>query len=131
MTKILLIRGLSGLVSLAILSCQNDPGDVVCAPLPPWAVAVDARDSVTNAPLIGGSSGSVQLADTTDVLSATILYPYTDSALVGGYHEGIVEVRVERSGYATWVATGVRTRLVGDQCPQWETQNLMARLQPE
>jgi hypothetical protein len=113
---------------LAIMGC-SDP--VLCAPLPAWAVAVDVRDSISNAPLIGGSSGSVQLADTIDIMYADRLFPSPDSVLVGGYREGIVEVRVERPGYASWSVGGVRTRLVGDVCPSWETQTLTARLQPQ
>jgi hypothetical protein len=132
MTRALLRHVLSGtIVFSAMLGCHSDPTDVVCAPLPPWAVAVHVRDSITNAPLIGGSSGSVQLADTTDNLYADILYPYTDSALVGGYRVGLVVVRVERPGYTSWSAAGVRTRLTEGECPQWETQTLTARLQPE
>jgi hypothetical protein len=131
MIKHLLHRTLGGtVVCLAILGCTSDPTGV-CAPLPPWAVAVHVRDSITNAPLIGGSSGSVQLADTTDDLYADSLYPYTDAALVGGYRVGLVVVRVERPGYASWSVAGVRTRLTGGDCPQWETQTLTARLQPE
>jgi hypothetical protein len=132
MTRTLLQQVLSGTIVLsAMLGCQSDPTYVLCAPLPPWAVAVDVRDSVTNAPLIGGSSGSVQLADTTDNLQPDILYPYTDSALVGGYRVGLVVVRVERPGYASWSVAGLRTRLSAGECPQWETQTLTARLQPE
>jgi hypothetical protein len=96
-----------------MLGCHTDPTDVVCAPLPPWAVAVDVRDSATNAPC------------------ADILYPYADSALVGGYRVGLVVVRVERPGYTNWSVAGVRTRLTGGDCRQWETQTLTARLQPE
>jgi hypothetical protein len=130
--SLLLQRVLSGAMAcLIVMGCSDPAGDVVCAPLPPWAVSVDVRDSVTNAPLIGGSTGSVQLADTTDILYPDILYPYVDSALVGGYREGLVEVRVERPGYASWSVGGVRTRLVGSSCPQWDTQRLTARLQPE
>ena len=123
---------LSGtLAALSIMSCGDSTGQVICAPLPDQAVAVDVRDSVSNASLIGGSSGSVQLADTSDILRPDILYPYTDSALVGGYRVGLVEVQIERPGYVSWSVAGVRTRLSGGDCPQWETQRLTARLQPE
>ena len=121
---------LSGtLASLAVLSCSEP--DVNCAPLPPWAVAVDVRDSVSDVDLNEGAAGAVQLGNFTDSLHAEQFYLFPHAVLLGGYQEGIVEVRVERPGYANWVATGVRTRLTAGECPQWETQHLTARLQPE
>src|SRR4051812_2507669 len=95
---------------VGLLGCQGEPTSyILCAPLPPWAVAVDVRDSVTNALLIGGSSGVVRRADTTDILYPDRLYSSPDSVLVGGYRVGLVEVRVERPGYAAWSMGGVQT----------------------
>jgi hypothetical protein len=39
---------------ISLLGCGED--QVVCAPLPPWAVAVEVRDSVTGALLVSGAT---------------------------------------------------------------------------
>ena len=89
-------------------------GAVECAPLPPWAVAVNAlngtlEDSLRHDRLVHLSS---------------------DSLLVGGSTVGLVEVRVEHPDYQPWVAANVETRLTQGECPAWEAQLLTARLQP-
>ena len=116
--------------TLGLVGCGSD--DILCAPLPPWAVAVDVRDSVTDAHLVDGTRGAVHLDARTDSLRPEPIYLFfPDTVLVGGEVEGIVEVRLERAGYAPWTAAGVRTRLVGSPCSSWDTQALTARLQPE
>ena len=115
--------------TIGLAGCGDD--EVLCAPLPPWAVAVDVRDSVTDASLVDGARGAVHLDAHIDSLRPQPIYLFPDTVLVGGESEGIVEVRVERAGYAPWIAAGVRTRLVGSPCPSWDTQALTARLQPE
>lgn len=114
---------------MGLIGCGSE--DVLCAPLPPWAVAVDVRDSVTNAPLASGARGAVQLGSRVDSLRPDRIYVSPDTVLVGGEAEGIVEVRVEHAGYTPWLASGVRTRLEGSPCASWDTQRLTARLQPE
>jgi hypothetical protein len=114
--------------TIGLVGCGGS--EIVCAPLPPWAVAVDVRDSVTDAPLVDGARGAVHL-DGHDSLRPQPIYLFPDTVLVGGEAEGIVEVRVERPGYAPWIAAGVRTRLVGSPCAGWDTQALTARLQAE
>ncbi len=115
--------------SVGVVGCGSS--EVLCPPLPPWAVAVDVRDSVTDASLVEGARGAVQLDARVDSLRPQPIYLFPDTALVGGESEGIVEVRVERAGYAPWIAGGVRTRLVGSPCSSWDTQALTARLQLE
>ena len=115
--------------TLGLDGCRG--GEILCAPLPPWAVAVDVRDSVTDAPLVDGARGAVPLDDHIDSLQPQPIYLFPDTVLVGGESEGIVEVHVERAGYAPWIAAGVHTRLVGSPCASWDTQALTARLQPE
>jgi hypothetical protein len=115
--------------TMGLAGCGSD--EVLCAPLPPWAVAVDVRDSVTDASLIDGARGAVHLEAHIDSLRPEPIYLFPDTVLVGGESEGIVEVRVERARYAPWIATGVHTRLVGSPCAAWDTQALTARLQPE
>lgn len=116
--------------TMVLAGCGSD--DVLCAPLPPWAVAVDVRDSVTDAHLVDGTRGAVHLDAHVDSLRPEPIHlSFPDTVLVGGETEGIVEVRLERAGYAPWIAAGVRTRLVGSPCGTWDTQELTARLQPE
>ena len=115
--------------TMGLPGCGDD--QVLCAPLPPWAVAVDVRDSVSDASLVNGARGAVQLGLSIDSLRPQTIHVFPDTVLVGGEAEGIVEVRVERDGYAPWVASGVRTRLVGRPCASWDTQALTARLQLE
>jgi hypothetical protein len=115
--------------TIGLVGCGGS--EIVCAPLPPWAVAVDVRDSVTDAPLVDGARGAVHLDGHIDSLRPQPIYLFPDTVLVGGESEGIVEVRVERPGYAPWIAAGVRTRLVGSPCAGWDTQALTARLQAE
>ena len=105
--------------------------DVLCPPLPDWAVAVDVRDSVTNARLLTGARGAVHASTRVDSLRPDRISLFPDSILVGGTVEGFVEVRVEHPGYQPWAASGVRTRLEGSPCATWDTQALTARLQPE
>ncbi len=107
-------------------------GQVLCAPLPPWAVVVDVRDSVTGAHLVSGAKGAVFLAGTLDDSLRLEWVPHfsSDTVLIGGESEGLVDVRVEHAGYVDWSATNVRTRLNRDgPCASWETQELVARLQ--
>jgi len=121
----------AGLVaSIALGAC--DGGDVLCAPLLPEAVAVDVRDSITNAPLVGTARGAVQAGEILDSLQVGGASMFPGPVLVGGGVDGIVEVRVEQAGYMPWVAAGVRTRLgEAGTCPGWDTQPLTARLRPE
>jgi hypothetical protein len=58
-----------------------------------------------------------------------LLHLSSDTLLVGGITEGLVDVHVEHPGYLGWSATNVQTRLGGGDCPDWETQELVARLQ--
>jgi hypothetical protein len=118
-----------GSTVVGLVGCGSS--DILCAPLPPWAVAVDVRDSVTGASLIDGARGAVHLEVQIDSLRPEPIYLFPDTVLVGGESEGIVEVRVERAGYAPWIAAGVHTRLVGSPCAAWDTQALTARLQAE
>lgn len=114
---------------MMLLGCGDD-GQILCAPLPPWAVAVEVRDSVTEAPLISGASGAVFLAGALDdsLRPERLLHLSPDTLLVGGMTEGRVEVRIARAGYLPWAATA-ETRLSQGECPDWETQELVARLQ--
>jgi hypothetical protein len=112
-----------------LVGCSDS--QVVCAPLPPWAVAVDVRDSVTDAPLVSDARGALFLAGALDdsLRRDHILHLSSETLLVGGITEGLVEVRVEHAGYLPWSAADVQTRLSGGDCPHWETQQLVARLQ--
>jgi hypothetical protein len=111
------------------IGCSDS--QVICAPLPPWAVAVDVRDSVTDAPLVSEARGAVFVAGTLDdsLRRERLLHLSADTLLIGGMTEGLVEVRIERAGYLAWTDPDVRTRLTGGDCPDWETQELVARLQ--
>src|SRR5688500_4804647 len=103
-------RALCISLSLATLFGCSD-SQVICAPLPPWAVAVDVRDSVTDAPLVSEARGAVFLAEALEdsLRRDRILHLSSDSLLVGGMTEGQVEVRVERAGYLPWSAADVQT----------------------
>ena len=130
MNRSRLYRALPIPVWLSLLVGCSD-SQVICAPLPPWAVAVDVRDSVTDAPLVSGARGAVFLAGALEdsLRRDRILHLSSDSLLVGGMTEGFVEVRVERAGYLPWSAADVQTSLSGGDCPSWETQQLVARMQ--
>jgi hypothetical protein len=118
------------ILSAAILAgCESE--DILCPPLPDWAVAVDVRDSVTDARLLAGARGAVHASTRVDSLRRDRISLFPDSVLVGGTVEGVVEVRVEHPGYQPWTASGVRTRLEGSPCATWDTQALTARLQPQ
>jgi hypothetical protein len=112
-----------------LVGCSDS--QVICAPLPPWAVAVDVRDSVTDALLASQARGAVFLAGALDdsLRPERLLHLSSDTLLVGGITEGLVDVHVEHPGYLGWSATNVQTRLGGGDCPDWETQELVARLQ--
>jgi hypothetical protein len=114
---------------ITLLGCSED--QVICAPLPPWAVAVDVRDSATGDLLVSGASGAVFLAGVLDdsLRRQRLFHLATDTLLVGGVTEGRVEVRVVHAGYLPWIAEGVQTRLTEGECASWETQELVARLQ--
>ncbi|MDQ3207139.1 MAG: hypothetical protein M3Q37_00870 [Gemmatimonadota bacterium] len=75
--------------------------------------------------------GAVFLAGTLDdsLRAERLLHLSSDTLLVGGITEGLVDVRVEHPGYLGWSATDVQTRLSQGDCPAWETQELVARLQ--
>jgi hypothetical protein len=115
-----------------LLGCGEN--QVLCAPLPNWAVAVDVRDSVTDSHLFSEARGAVFLAGVLDdsLRPDLLIHLSSDTLLVGGITEGRVEVRVQRPGYLPWVARDVQTRLdrSGD-CADWVTQELVARLQAE
>jgi hypothetical protein len=112
-----------------LVGCSDS--QAICAPLPPWAVAVDVRDSVTAAPLASEARGAVFLAGALEdsLRHERLLHLSSDTLLVGGMTEGLVDVRIEHPGYLGWLATGVQTRLSQGECPDWETQELVARLQ--
>jgi hypothetical protein len=114
---------------IVLVGCSDD--QVLCAPLPSWAVAVDVRDSVTGALLVSEASGAVFLGGVlNDSLRRERLFHLSsDTLLVGGVTEGRVEVRVVHPGYLPWVAPDVQTHLSESECPTWETQQLVARLQ--
>ena len=114
---------------ITFLGCSDD--QVLCAPLPSWAVAVDVRDSVTGALLVSGASGAVFLAGVLDdsLRRERLFHLSSDTLLAGGVTEGRVEVRVVHPGYLPWVAADVQTHLSEGECPHWETQELVARLQ--
>ena len=104
-----------------------------CPPVLPRAVAVDVRDSVTGASLVTGARGAVfaggALDDSLRPERLADLAP--DSLLVGGWSVGRLQVRVEHVGYQPWLATNVQTRSRNEYCAGWDTQILVARLQPE
>jgi hypothetical protein len=114
---------------ITLLGCSDD--QVLCPPLPNWAVAVDVRDSVTGALLASGASGAVFLAGILDdsLRRDHLIHLSSDTLLVGGVTEGRVEVRIAHLGYLPWVDPDVQTHLSEGRCPDWETQQLMARLQ--
>jgi hypothetical protein len=105
--------------------------DVLCAPLANWAVAVDVRDSVTDALVVSEARGAVFLAGVLDdSLRPDLLFHLSpDTLLIGGSAEGRVEARVQHPAYLPWVARDVQTRLTQGECPDWQTQKLVARLQ--
>jgi hypothetical protein len=128
-------RGFALQLSLSLmplLACGEN--EVLCAPLPNWAVAVEVRDSVTGLLLSSQARGAVFLAGVLDdSLRPDLLFHLSpDTLLIGGITEGRVEVRVQHAGYLPWVARDVQTRLdhSGD-CADWVTQELVARLQAE
>ena len=104
---------------------------VLCSPLPNWAVAVDVRDSVTDARVVSGALGAVFFAGALNdsLRPDVLLHLSSDTLLIGGTAEGEVEVRIGRAGYLAWSTSDVQTRLSQGECPQWETQELTARLQ--
>ena len=114
---------------VALLGCSEE--QVLCPPLPAWAVAVDVRDSVTGALLVSGAGGAVFLAGILDdsLRRERLFHLSSDTLLAGGATEGRVEVRVEHPGYLPWVTGDVQTHLSESLCPTWETQELVARLQ--
>jgi hypothetical protein len=114
---------------IMLVGCRDD--QALCAPLPPWAVAVDVRDSLTGALLVSGASGAVFLAGVLDdsLRRERLFHLSSDTLLVGGVTEGRVEVRVAHPSYLPWVAPDVQTHLSEGECPNWETQHLVARLQ--
>ena len=114
---------------IILVGCSDD--QVLCAPLPPWAVAVDVRDSLTGALLVSEASGAVFLGGLLDdsLRRERLFHLSSDTLLVGGETEGRVEVRVTHPGYLAWVAPDVQTNLSEGECPAWETQQLVARLQ--
>ncbi|HET6838041.1 MAG TPA: hypothetical protein VFH24_08350 [Gemmatimonadales bacterium] len=89
------------------------------------------RDSVTDAHLASEARGAVLLAGALDdsLRPDRLLHLSSDTLLVGGMTEGLVDVRVEHPGYLGWSATNVQTQLSGGDCPAWQTQGLVARLQ--
>jgi hypothetical protein len=111
------------------VGCSED--QVLCAPLPNWAVAVDVRDSLTGALVVSEASGAVFLAGILDdsLRRDRLFHLSSDTLLVGGVTEGRVEVRVTHPGYLAWVVPDVQTHLSESECPTWETQQLVARLQ--
>ena len=122
---------------LVASACADPAGVVSCAPLGPGAIAVTVRDSVTGAIVADSAHGAAAgVADlgmyslaVADSLIRASWYPFADSVLYGGMHVGVFEVRIDRPGYQTWRAAGVRTRTAGTPCAGWVTQSLTARLQ--
>jgi hypothetical protein len=115
---------------IPVLGCGEN--DVLCAPLPNWAVAVDVRDSVTDALLVSEAQGAVFIAGSLDdsLRPDFLFHLSSDTLLIGGSAEGRVEVRVQHPDYLPWVANDVPTRLDhGGDCADWVTQELVARLQ--
>ena len=123
--------GFIGMVFLPlVVGCGADA--VLCAPLPPWAVAVSVRDSATDLSLVSQARGAVFLKGTLDdsLRPDRLLHLSPDSVLIGGTSVGLVEVRVEYPEYQPWIAKNVETRLSRGECSAWNTQVLTARLQP-
>ena len=126
-------RGFALQLSLSLaplLGCGE--GDILCAPSPNRAVAVDVRDSVTNSLLSSTARGAVFVGAVLDDSLRPDRVPSlsSDTLLIGGMTEGLVEVRVQHPGYLPWVASDVQTRLDGGGvCAHWETEELVARLQ--
>lgn len=115
------------LAALGTASCAS--GDVFCSPQIPAAVAVVVRDSLNDSLVVDSAAGAVIGNGTMDSLVRGPVLQFGDSALIGGTQVGLVVVQVEHPGYQPWVATGVRTRLSGGQCPHLITAVLTARLQ--
>ena len=122
-----------GVAWLLASACTTPEGLVVCAPLGPGAIAVTVRDSVTGAIVADSAHGAaVAVAPgfaVADTLIRASWYPFADSVLYGGMYVGVVNVHVDRPGYQTWRANGVRTSTAGTPCAGWVTQSLTARLQ--
>ncbi len=116
------------LAALSAASCTTD-GDVFCAPQIPAAVAVVVRDSLTDSLVVDSATGTVIGNGRVDSLMRGPVLQFGDSALIGGTQVGLVVVQVEHPGYQPWVATGVRTRLSGGECPHLITAVLTARMQ--
>ena len=103
MTSLLSSAGLFALVS-CIAACGDstycDP------PVPPWALYVGVRDSITNAPLARGTIGT---ADAPGVHDTLITFG-DDSATLFAAHNvpGTYRIMLRRSGYQDWVTDGVK-----------------------
>ncbi len=122
---------LTWLAGAALLAQGCTETTVACAaPSIPSAVAVVVRDSLTGALLTDSAYGSVTGKGKTDSLLPGGPFNFGDSVLVGGKVVGRVTVEVRRPGYQPWVATQVKTRLSGGDCPGFLTKYLTARLQP-
>src|SRR4051812_3520498 len=88
---------------ITLVACSEN--QVICPPLPDWAVAVDVRDSVTGALLVSAATGAVFLAGVLDdsLHRERLVHLSSDTLLVGGQTEGRVEVRVAHPGYLPWI----------------------------
>jgi hypothetical protein len=67
-----------------LLGCTEN--SILCSPLPNWAVAVDVRDSITDARVVSGARGAVFFAGALDdsLRPDALLHLSSDTLLIGG-----------------------------------------------
>jgi hypothetical protein len=122
---------LLGAVALLLVGCGQPfdpfgPGSHVCTAIAIPGVAVDVRDSVTNAHVGRGA----RIVATSGRFADTLRVP-ADSDYEGAYglateRPGVYTVTVEREGYRPWSRTGIRVD--ADEC-HVRTVSVVARLQ--
>jgi hypothetical protein len=109
-----------------VSACGSDVPTVgFCAAAVSLSVVVTVRDSTSGQAAADGAIGTLVGASVDDTLTQT------DSlTLLGGNQTGTYTVTIDRPGYLTWTASGVRVTQTGP-CGNVIPVQLNARLQPE
>lgn len=119
----------AGLLMLA--SCDRSPSAIACLAVVLPAIEVEVRDAATGRPAAGGARGAVQDGGYVDSLrvvgwTGPGIHDSTAHRMAAAYERaGTYAVQIQKPGYETWQASGVRVRRV--TCGV-ETRRLQAEL---
>lgn len=121
------------LAPLAALGACEAFGPRSCPTIAYPAFEISVVDSVTGLPAAEGAAGRIWRDGTVvDSLRTMPVHPDSLPRLMSSWvGTGTFTVTISKPGYHDWVATNVRVRRSGGECPGIRTVELEARLAPQ